>query len=149
MASTAEIAYDDLVRGLNGQAADLETIRSHVNIALTASGVAAAFLLGQSSTNGWLIGVAVGAFGVIALVAGFIYMSVQAFVYDFVERDLVSTYVDRHVGADDTLRQLAILGKQGYQTNRTKLNHRWWAHNVALLAFVVEIAALLVHFGVD
>ncbi len=149
MSSTAKIAYNDLIRGLNGQAADLESIRSHVNIALSAGGVAAAFLLGQSSTNGWLIGVAVGAFGMIALVAGYSYFSVRAFVYDFVGRELVANYVDRASSPDEMLRELVILGEQGYKKNRVELNRRWLAHNLALAAFILEIVALLVHFSFD
>src|SRR5579862_6795888 len=49
MPSPAEIAYNDLIRGLNGQATDLESIRTHVNIALTAGGVSAAIFADKAA----------------------------------------------------------------------------------------------------
>ena len=40
MPSVEEIAYQEAERALEGQAADLENIRSHINIALTAEALA-------------------------------------------------------------------------------------------------------------
>jgi hypothetical protein len=52
MPSPAEIAYRETVRGLEGQAQDLASIRTHVRETLTAAGVAAAFLAGHAPARG-------------------------------------------------------------------------------------------------
>ncbi len=143
MPTPLEIAYDDLIRGLNGQATDLESIRSHVNVALGAGGVAAAFLAGKSGSTAALW-VAFTAFVLICLITAYLYKSVTAFTYDFVQDDLVSQFGD-NAGDEAMLRYLLAEGVKGYGDNRTQLDAHWRAHNGVLILFAIEIVALLIH----
>ena len=67
MPSVEEIAYRESVRALEGQARDLENIRSHVSMALTAGGVGIAFFASQQPGRGDSFIVGAGAFAVVAL----------------------------------------------------------------------------------
>lgn len=109
MPSPAEIAYNDLIRGLNGQATDLESIRSHVNIALTAGGISAA-IFANKAAGSIAIDVALGAFAVIAIVVGFLYWSVRAFKYDLVATNILSTYAGRT--SDEVFEGLVRTGQR-------------------------------------
>jgi hypothetical protein len=143
MPTPNEIAYDDLIRGLNGQATDLETIRTHVNVALGAGGIAAAFLAGKSGSTAALW-VAFSAFVLICFVTAYLYKSVDNFMYDFVQDDLVARFGGT-TKDDSILRYLLAEGVEGYRSNRAKLDAHWIAHNVVLALFAIEIVALLIH----
>jgi hypothetical protein len=143
MPTPLEIAYDDLVRGLNGQATDLESIRSHVNVALGAGGVAAAFLAGKSGST-IALWIAFGSFVLICLITAFLYKSVTAFTYDFVQDDLTSRF-GKDTSDEALLRYLLDEGVKGYGDNRAKLDAHWRAHNGVLILFALEIVALLIH----
>lgn len=143
MPTPIEIAYDDLIRGLDGQATDLETIRTHVNVALGAGGIAAAFLAGKSGSTAALW-VAFSAFILICFVTAYLYRSVDNFSYDFVLDDLVGKFGGK-TEDDEIVRYLMTEGVKGYGSNRAKLDAHWNVHNLVLALFAIEIVALLIH----
>src|SRR5262245_66512627 len=94
MASTAaEITFKQVMRGVDGQAQELATIRSTVSIVLSAGGLAAAFLGARGDGHGWAFWVAVAAFALIAMLTIVVYWPVNWF-YDFDGYELVNEYVD-------------------------------------------------------
>jgi hypothetical protein len=148
VATAAQPAYNEIVRGLQGQATDLESIRSHVNLALSAGGVAAAFLAANRHSSGPFFWVAVASFAVMALVSVRIYWPV-AFWYDFVDQQLSTAYIGSGKDADSMFSDLSILGEQRYTANRVALTWRWHLQNIAFIAFGLEVAGLLLHLAAD
>ncbi len=94
MPSPAEIAYRESVRSLEGHAQDLENIRSHVSIMVSAGGIAAAFLGAQTRVHGAGFWVAVGAFALVAAATVIAYWPVT-FSWDFDGYEMVRNYVDQ------------------------------------------------------
>jgi hypothetical protein len=145
----AEIAYREAVRSLEGQARDLENIRSHVSITLSAGGIAAAFLGALTKAHGPAFWVAVAAFGLAAVATIIAYWPVT-FAWDFDGYELVSNYVDRKPPAteDFVMRELAVHAADDYGENRQRLNRLFTLQSFALLAFGVEVGALLINLAV-
>lgn len=153
MPSPAEIAYREAVRALEGQSQDLENIRSHVSLALSAGGLTAAFLGGLADERGMFFWVAVAAFAVVVGMTIRVYWPVE-FPWDFDAHNLVQNYVDRHsqVTDDEMMRALAIYAGDAYQQNRRTLDGwvgLWGAQTVALVAFGTESLALLINLVVN
>jgi len=148
MPSTAEIAYRESVRALQGEAQDLENIRSHVSLVLSAGGVSAAFLGALNHQRGIAFWLAVGAFAVIAVATVVVYWPVS-FPWDFDGYQLVATYVDaKPPAADDfVMRELALHAAADYQENRATLNRLFTFQSVALAAFGLEVGALLLNLA--
>ena len=119
MPSAAEIAYRESVRALEGEAQDLENIRSHVSLVLSAGGVSAAFLGALSHQRGLAFWLAIGAFAAIAIVTIVVYWPVS-FPWDFDGTQLVATYADRKPPPTDdfVVRELALHAAEAYQANR-------------------------------
>jgi hypothetical protein len=93
MPTVEEIAYREAVRALEGQATDLENIRSHINMALTAGGVGIAFFASQHPSRGDAFIFGAIAFAVVAIMTVIAYWGIK-FAWDFDAYDLVNTYVD-------------------------------------------------------
>lgn len=148
MATSAEPAYNEIVRGLQGQATDLDSIRSHVNLALSAGGVAAAFLAANTQSSGPFFWIAVVSFAVMALVSVRIYWPVD-FWYDFVDQQLTTAYIKVEKDADSMFSDLSDVGEQRYTANRAALTWRWHLQNIAFIAFGLEVAGLLLHLAAD
>jgi hypothetical protein len=148
--SPAEIAYREAVRALEGQAQDLENIRTHVSIVLTAGGVAIAFFASQHPGRGDAFVVAAAAFGVIAVMTVCAYWPIT-FAWDFNAYDLVTTYVDCDPPCDGdfAMRELAIHAGDDYLANRPGLTRLHILQMVALVAFGTEAIALLYHLAVE
>ena len=149
MPSPAEIAYREAIRGLEGQARDLEGVRSHISIVLSAGGIAAAFLGGQSGHHGLAFWVAVLAFGTMAAVTIRAFWPVT-FAWDFDGYAVVNTYVDVQSRPSDefVMRELAVHAADDYQDNRTRLDRLMTLQSLALVAFGAEVGALLVNLAV-
>ena len=149
MPSPAEIAYREAVRSLEGQAQDLENIRSHVSLTLSAGGIAAAFLGALTKAHGLGFWVAVAAFVAAAAASVIAYWPV-AFAWDFDGYELVRNYVDRVPAAteDFVMRELAIHASDDYGDNRRRLQHLCTLQSFTFLAFGVEVGALLVNLAV-
>jgi hypothetical protein len=148
MPSVAEIAYRESVRALEGEAQDLENIRSHVSLALSAGGVSAAFLGALNHQRGYAFWLAVLAFAVIAIATVVVYWPVS-FPWDFDGYQLVATYVDANPPATDdfVMRELALHAAADYQENRATLNRLFTFQSVALAAFGLEVGALLLNLA--
>ena len=117
--SAAEIAFEQVMRGVDGQAWDLASIRRHLNIILTAGGLAAAFLGAGSVDRGWSFWLSVVAFGLIALITIRVYWPVDWF-YDFDGYELINEYVDTDPSwsAEQMARELTIHAAEKYLDNR-------------------------------
>lgn len=144
--SAAEIAYEQTLSALDGQAVDLANIRGHMNIILTASGIAATFLGAQTThRHGWPFLVAGAAFAVIVAVTIAVYWPVS-----WVESNdgyaLVADYVDAEPPwtADAVMRELAIHATDDYRQNRQVLDRLFNLQSLALVFFGVEMLGLLV-----
>lgn len=146
MPSAAEIAYREAVRALEGQANDLENIRSHVNVTLSAGGIAAAFLGSQAAGHGVAFWIAVVAFAGVAAVAIRVYWPVE-FAWDFNGYELVSSYVDSDppMSDDAVMRDLAVHATDDHAANRECLEKLYNRQSLALMLFGVEVIALLIH----
>jgi len=160
--SAAELAYAEAVRGLDGQAVDLENIRSHVNVAVSAGGLAAAVLATQSSAEGWAFWIGIAAFVLLIVCAVTVFRPVQPFRYSaFEDVDArrgggsEGTGLSARVEADPRLTreelvlEVATKAEAGFWRNKQQLDCRWTCHNVALVALVAEVSAFLVHAAVD
>jgi hypothetical protein len=119
MPTLSEIAYREGVRALEGQASDLENIRTHLSIVLTAGGVAIAFLAAQHPGHGDAFVVAAAAFGIIAAMTVVGYWPVE-FAWDFSAYSLVTNYVDVGLDDDEGMRELAVHAGDDYETNRAQ-----------------------------
>jgi membrane protein implicated in regulation of membrane protease activity len=78
MPSRAEIAFREVVRGLEGQAQDLAAIRAHVSLALSAGALSAAFIGGVTDDHGIFFWLAVAAFVYLALATIWVYRPVHS-----------------------------------------------------------------------
>lgn len=131
MASPEEIAYQESMRSLDGQARDLASVRAHVSIALSAAGIAAAFLGAQADGRGPASWIAAATFALLALVTVLVYRPVD-FPWGFDGHKLVTEYVDakpqpagvRDVGARRPRSQLPGQSKDAREAGR--LAHRRW-----------------------
>jgi hypothetical protein len=142
--TSAEIAYREAIRSLDGQGLDLESIRTRVGQTLAAGGVAAAFLGGQNIDRGPFFWIAVGAFAALALATVGIYRGVS-FKWDRDTHDLVNTYVDKSVDADLMMRELTVHIGDDYNENRAVLDDLFDRQSWALLAFGIEVLALMIN----
>jgi hypothetical protein len=149
MPSPAEISYHEAVRSLEGQSRDLEAIRSHVSLVLSASGIAIA-LLGSEVGRGTAFWVAVAAFATIAMVTIRVFWPID-FAADFDGYDLVNTYVDQEPALEDdeVMREIAIHAADDYLQNRDQLDRLFNLQSLALLAFAIEIAGLLAGLALE
>jgi hypothetical protein len=147
--SRAEIAFHEVVRGLEGQAQDLAAIRAHVSVALTAGALSAAFIGGVTDDHGIFFWVAVAAFVFLAFATIRVYWPVE-FQYSFDGYELVQTYVDaRHPRTEDfMMRELAVHGMDDYNDNLIALNRLWTWQSAALAGFGAEIVALVLNLAV-
>ena len=123
MPSPIEIAYDDLIRGLDGQATDLENIRSPCQHRLVGGRCCSGVPSGKVGLFEPRLYVAFAAFGLICLATAYLYKSVTAFTYDFVQDDLLAKFGD-NPDDDNILRWLLEDGVTGYTDNRTRLERR-------------------------
>jgi len=147
--SAAEIAFEQTMRGVDGQTQDLGDIRSHLNIILTGGGIAATFLgVKPDGPHGWPFWLAVGAFAVVGAIAIIVYWPVRWF-YDFDGDDLIAEYVDVDPPwtQEDTFRELALHATESYADNRTVLDRLYWYQGAALVFFGIEIIGLLLNIG--
>ena len=149
MPSPAEIAYRESVRALEGEAQDLENIRSHVSLMLSAGGLAAAFLGALTHKHGVPFWIAVAAFVTISVATIIVYWPVS-FPWDFDGYKLVSTYVDVDPAKseDFVMRELAVHAADDYRANRDTLNRLFTLQSIALAAFGLEIGALLLNLAI-
>jgi hypothetical protein len=147
--SRAEIAFHEVVRGLEGQAQDLAAIRGHVNLALSAGALSAAFIGGVTDDHGIFFWVAVAAFAFLALATIWVYRPVE-FQYSFDGYRLVQTYVDadQPPTEDFMMRELAVHGADDYSENKAVLNQLWTVQSAAFAGFGVEIVALVLNLAV-
>ncbi len=148
--SAAEVAFGQATRALDGQGADLASIRGHLNLVVTAGGIAATFLGSQASGHRWSFWIAALAFGAIAVLTILVYWPV-AFAYDFDGYEDVGTYVDSDPpwAPDKMMRELAIHATDDYQDNRHVLDMLYNDQSLALALFGVEVAGLLAHLAWD
>ncbi len=150
MPSRAEITFQEVVRGLDGQAQDLAAIRSHVSVALTGGALSAAFIGGVTDDHGIFFWIAVAAFVFLALATIRVYWPVD-FQYSFNGFELVQTYIDVDPPPpteDFMLRELAIHGMDDYNENQTALNNLWTWQSAALTGFGVEVIGLVLNLAV-
>jgi hypothetical protein len=148
MATKEEIAYTDALRALDGQTIDLQNIRAHVNLALTAGGVAAAFLAAQRDDLRWPLIIAVTAFVAIAVLAVLVHLSVNNWSYDFaMDNDIPQLVGDSSISVEEMQLRLALKARCGHTVNKAHLDWRWWVQNVALILFAVEVLALLLNLA--
>ena len=148
MPAVEEIAYREAVRSLEGQARDLENIRTHLSIVLTAGGVAIAFFASQHPGTGDGFTAAACAFGLIAAMSVVAYWPIT-FAWDFNAYDLVAIFVDARVDEKTTTRGLAVSAGDDYEFNRPRLNRLHHVQQVALVAFGLEVTALLFHLALE
>jgi hypothetical protein len=150
MPSPAEVAYRASVRALDGQGRDLTTIRSHVSLTLSTGGLAAVFLGSLAHGQGPAFWVGLAMFVVLALLTIRVHWPAD-FVGDFDGSQLVTDYVDQEPLLDDDLvmRDLAVHASADYEDNRRTLERLWTLQSIALLAFGVEILALLVNAALE
>ncbi len=126
------------------------SLRSHVSIALSAAGIAAAFLGSQADGRGPGFWAAVSAFTLLALVTVLVYRPVD-FLLDFDGYKLVSEYVDPdpQPDSDFVMRELAVHAADNHRVNKTTLERLWRLQSIALLLFGAEVVALLVNIAVE
>jgi hypothetical protein len=150
MPSVEEIAYRESVRALDGQARDLENVRSHVSMVLTAGGVGIAFFASQHPGRGDAFIIGAGAFTVVALTAVLAYRAIT-FAWDFDTYDLVNTYVDADPPRAEAfmMRELAVHAGDDYLANKKRLDRLQGIQSIALLAFGAEVLALTFHLGLE
>jgi hypothetical protein len=150
MPSPAEIAYRESVRSLEGQAQDLESIRSHVNLVLSAGGITAAFFGTQADGKGFAFWLGVIAFAAIAATTVWAYWPIE-FAWDFDGYKMINAYVDAEPPATDdfVVRELAVHATDDYRENRRRLDRLYALQSFALLAFGVEVVALLVNLAAE
>jgi hypothetical protein len=150
MASPEEIAYQESMRSLDGQARDLASVRAHVSIALSAAGIAAAFLGAQADGRGPAYWIAAAAFALLALVTVLVYRPVD-FPWGFDGHKLVTEYVDPkpRPAPAFVMRELAVHAADNYQVNRRTLDRLWRRQSQALLLFAIEVVALLVNIALE
>jgi hypothetical protein len=150
MPAIEELAYREAVRALDGQSTDLEHIRSHIATALTFGGVAIAFFGSQDPGRGDAFIVATVAFATIAIMTIVGFWGVR-FGWDFDAYELVTDYVDAdpQQSPEFMMRELAVHAGDDYVANKTKLDRLYRFQSVALLAFGVEIAALMYHLALE
>lgn len=93
--------------------------------------------------------IAVGAFGSAAAATIGAYWPVS-FAWDFNGYELVNTYVDADPKQSDdfVMRELAVHAADDYRENQIRLNRLFTLQSFALLAFGVEVGALLVNLAV-
>lgn len=141
--SAAEIAFEQVMRGVDGQARDLASIRRHLNIILTAGGLAAALLGAGSVDRGWSFWLSVVAFGLIALITIRVYWPVDWF-YDFDGYELINEYVDTDPSwsAEQMARELTIHAAEKYLDNRRALDRLYNYESTALVLFGIEVLTL-------
>ena len=141
--SAAEIAFEQVMRGVDGQARDLASIRRHLNIILTAGGLAAALLGAGSVDRGWSFWLSVVAFGLIALITIRVYWPV-AWFYDFDGYELINEYVDTEPSwsAEQMARELTIHAAEKYLDNRRALDRLYNYESTALVLFGIEVLTL-------
>jgi hypothetical protein len=147
--SPSEIAFREVIRGLEGQAVDLAAIRAHVSLALSAGALSAAFIGGATSDHGFFFWVAVAVFALLAVATIWVYWPVD-FQYSFNGFRLVQTYVDANPlpTEDFMMRELAVHGTDDYNANQGVLNRLWSIQSVAFVLFGVEIVALVLNVAV-
>lgn len=150
MASSAEIAYREAMRSLDGQAQDLSSVRGHLSIVVTAAGIAAAFLGAQADGHGPAFWVAAVAFVLIAVLTVLVYRPVD-FPWGFGGHQLVAEYVDPvpQPDAEFVMRELAIHAGDDYQINKKTLDRLWKLQSWAFSIFVVEVLALLSNLALE
>jgi hypothetical protein len=150
MPTRAEIAFHEVIRGLEGQAEDLAAIRTHVTANITAGALSAAFIGGVIDDHGNFFWIAVGAFALLALVTIAVYLPVE-FQYSFDGYRLIQTYVDAPAPPateEFMLRELTVHGADDYKQNLDVLNRLWTWQAVALALFGIEIVALVLNLAV-
>jgi hypothetical protein len=119
-----------------------------VGLVLSAGGVAVAFFGAQAGSRGVAFWVALAAFSLIVIATILVHWPV-VFAWDFDGYRLVRTYVDQTPPAADdfVMRELAVHAMDGYLLNQRHLRRLEALQSLALLAFGVEIAALLINLA--
>jgi len=148
MPMVEEIAYREGVRALEGQARDLENIRTHLSIVLTAGGVAVALFASNRLGDGDAFAAAGVAFGVVVVMTVAGYWPIT-FAWDFNAYDLVANCVDAGLDDKTAMRELAISAGDDHEFNRTRLNRLHHVQQASLVAFAFEAVALLYHLTLE
>jgi hypothetical protein len=146
------LAFEEGVRSLARQEAQLDGMRSRAGILLSAAAIATSFLGGRALTDHgpevwtWLA------------IAGFVGLAISALVILWPRRDwafsaspglIVSLYLED--GEPWELpaihRELALHMDHAYELNRARLDHLTWAFRAASSLLVLEVAAWVVNLA--
>ena len=150
MRSPEEIVYDLLVRDIDGQVRDLENMRAHTGMAISAGGVAAAILSASSSGTGVFFWLGAVAFAVLVACTVIIYQPLDM-RFSPADDGAVERYL---VGEGDgdgqrVLRELAGNAEQAWGDNQDRLDRRWAVQRAAFVALALTVGLFLCHSVFD
>lgn len=141
------VAVEESRRGLDQQAADLESIRQRTTNLVVVGGLAATFLGGlavrdEADVSAWTIAGAVSFAGVLVIVVATLWPR----EFEFTQRTnvLVGWAEQADVTMDGMERDLALYLSEQYGRNAKKLLWLVWLHTAGLILLVFEVAFLLI-----
>ncbi len=146
------LAFEEGVRGLARQEAQLDGTRSRAGILLSAAAIATSFLGGRALTDhdprAWTWR-AIGAFAAFAASALVILWPRRDWAFSASPGLIVSLYVENAAPwpLPQIHRELALHMDAAYELNRARLDHLIWAFRAASLLLVVEVTAWVVNLA--
>jgi hypothetical protein len=150
-ANSYELAFDEARRALDGQERALTAFRTRAGVIFSAAAIVTSFLGGQAldahgfTTLAWL---AIVAFAVLGVAALFVLWPDDAWEFDAVPNQIISSYIERPDEPPDEIhivhRDLALHMENSYLANeRRRLRPLRWAFRLSVVALVVEVALWL------
>lgn len=140
------LALEEARRGFDQQSGEVTNVRNRAASLLGMGGLAASFLGGLALRDGaprsWFTGLAIGAFAALAVLAALVLWR-RPFHVSQSPKSLVRWAEDEGAGKTKMTRDLALWLGMKYEDNQKKIDKMGWLLSGCILAFVVEVAALL------
>ncbi len=140
------LALEEARRGFDQQFGEVTNVRNRAASLLGMGGLAASFLsslaLRDGAPRSWFTGLAIGAFATLAVLAALVLWRRRFYVSQRPET-LVQWVEDVGASKGEMTRDLALWLGRKYEENRKKIDRMGWLLSGCIVAFVVEVTALL------
>jgi hypothetical protein len=147
-----QVAYDEAVRMIDGQERSLDELRSRAGLVLTAGSAVTAFLGGfaLSGAHSHALEISAGgAFAIVAILLLILLWPTGGWKFRLDAKTIIDAYIEGAEPLETPAlhRELALRYATNADSNRKKMDWRWWVFEAALVLLASETAIWLLAFA--